>query len=221
MRSVFKALLGLLVGIVLIGFIASGCSSEDSDTPAVEAQPTAVLEITAEPEPTPVPTEIPTVEPTVQPTALPTPEPTPIPTPEPQVEACPTQPEYDYLNTVVTAMSAYTSVTDEISALFTQAGEDSSLFLDNDWKLAIAVQFAFLNITSDEIFSIIAPTDRTTRIQDFLDSMMLATHLAVQSYSEGIDNLDPDKMMEGTEYINAATQFSDSANEATLEMCGE
>lgn len=149
------------------------------------------------------------------PTAIPTPEPTLVPAPE-----CPTAAETEYAETVENAMKPFRETAGALGTLFTQSGENPTLYLDDNWKAKVAVHMAILKVLGAEIGGLVAPSERTKAAQDQLASMADSISLAVAAYAKGIENLDADAMQEGTTLILAAAQNMHSSAALLEGMCG-
>ncbi len=203
-----KFWLGVLVVIVLI----MGCGIT-----------LAVLTDTEDPDDTqPVVTATTALTATARPTSTPTPRPTPVPptvtlVPMPTVE-CPTAQEALYFAELADILDAMGSASLELGPLFVQASDNPLLFFDDDWIAAIAIQLALLQIGSDTVVGLDAP-DSVSSVHNIALLMAELVAIATDKYAEGIDNLDPDAILEANDYMNRATTHTANLGPAMEGFC--
>lgn len=121
----------------------------------------------------------------------------------------PTDQEEEYLNNLDDDMNTVIDVSGELADLFSEAGNDVMLFLDQEWVIDVAAQFVELQQVGIDAASL-DPSARQQGIHDvWLEINRLMT-LAVDDYIFGIDNLDPASIEQGTaRFLWAATLTED------------
>ena len=156
---------------------------------------------------------IPTAEP--DPVATPTPQPTAAPT----VAACPSETEQAYLDGLDATVAPLRGVTERLGNQFAKLGTKPTLILDAKWKEATIDELVALAEVSRQLMEMEAPTERSAPVQGFVASAGLAMGQAALSYAEAIDNIDADKIAEGTKFIQAAVAYINHAHDAVDELC--
>lgn len=197
------AVLGLFIAIGIIGAIAGG--NEPEPVPEAEKrliEPTAILD-TPEPDYTPIVA-------------------TPRPTRELQsaLADCPTEAEQAYFNEVAANTGMMGRATQDMTQLFSLAGETPALLLNNQWKLQVAAQFAVLQVGSDALYELKAPTERTKPLQESVAALALTTYLAIEAFTAGIDNVDGSKILEGNDLLARASEYAQSFVKQVETLCG-
>ena len=185
-----------LVLIIIIAALAGGGEDDDGgDVAEITGSPTAT-DAGATPEPT---VEIvgATPEPTVE-----------IPTEEPTLPAV-TAPECQYLNELGEQLI-------DVGEAFSNIGELSgrSDLLSDDWILEMAVQFIVIQLTEEAALAADPPAsldDINTQWLSIMDTSVQATELM----TEGIDDIDPDKIVAASVLID---DVGVQTQEATFDL---
>ena len=106
--------------------------------------------------------------------------------------------------------------------LFTQAGENPLLALtDEEWRIDMAFTLLTLDTSADAILGLNAPNS-VSHIDDLAQQMALLIKSSVEAYTAGIDEVDPDKISEGNDYLvyaTAALLQMNSAMEEITKLC--
>ena len=157
------------------------------------------------------------------PVATPKPDPTPTPTPQPTaapaVAACPSETEQAYFDELDATVAPLRGVTQRLGNQFAQLGTKPTLILDAKWKEATIDELVALAEISRQLMEMEAPTERSAPVQGFVASAGLAMGQAALSYAEAIDNIDADKIAEGTKFIQAAVAYINHTHDAVDELC--
>lgn len=167
----------LLIGLVLL----AGCASEVADpTPDMRQR-----------QPTPQPVEIQEQQARQIPVAA-----------KPK---CPNAAETAYFLAMNEKLRVIGAAGGQISNLFGQAESQPTLLVSDTWIAAVAVQFAVINVVSDELTALQGPSS-VNHIHEQLD--LISTHAknAIWQYTYGIDNLDSVAIEHGGQLMSFATQ---------------
>ena len=157
--------------------------------------------------------------PTAGPSPVATPKPTPQPTAAPAVAACPSETEQAYFDELDATVAPLRGVTQRLGNQFAQLGTKPTLILDAKWKEATIDELVALAEISRQLMEMEAPTERSAPVQGFVASAGLAMGQAALSYAEAIDNIDADKISEGTNFIQAAVAYINHTHDAVDELC--
>lgn len=98
-----------------------------------------------------------------------------------------------YLDAASKILGNYTTALDTVGEKFTEAGNRPALLFSDRWKLEVAAAFAMISFSSSVLRELSAPP----RLHDVHEKLIeIADHydLAVTYASEGIDELDLDKL---------------------------
>lgn len=127
----------------------------------------------------------------------------------------PTDQEEAYLDALNEQTETVGDVSSDLSTLFTDAGTDPTLFLDQRWIIDVAAQFATLQLLEDEAQAL-QPSERQQGIHDVWIEITRLLTLAVDDYTFGIDNLEPASLEQGTGRFVWATTLTEDL-EGALE----
>lgn len=104
------------------------------------------------------------------------------------------------------SMSAYTSdyadAMKELGILLQLPSTDSTLMLDDDWKLKVAAQIYILQTAGDGMGNIPNPPLKFQQTDYWLKQISTENKLLISNLTTGIDNLDTDSMNRTTANIN-------------------
>lgn len=150
------------------------------------------VDVTSSPERTRPPTDVPTN--------------TPVPT-EPQESE---QEESDYALTLLDIMERYAVHTTNMAMLFSEAGEDPLLILDAGWIEDFATEDANLRILNDEVRNL-NPPSRFEAVHNDLLKAANDIDTALDYLERGIDEIDPDALNTGADYLLRAGDHIDDA----------
>lgn len=101
------------------------------------------------------------------------------------------------------------TVSTELGELFTEAGDDPSLFRSEDWVVQVAARFVAIQ-QIDKDARALRPSDRQQHIQELWIGVNDLTTAAVGDFTAGVDNFDPDSLVTGGDrYTYAALLVND------------
>ena len=154
---------------------------------------------------------------------MPTAEPTDVPTVEAVAtvespRAC-TAEELLYFAKVNEIVLPLGEAISELGALSAQAGENPLLFFDDDWTLQVAFSLIYMDVGSEELLELEAPTGRTEGFHDIIVLMAEAVALTVDFYTVGVDELDEDKIEEATAQLGLVAVYATDAANIRESVC--
>ncbi len=222
----------LLLFAISVIFLCGACGiislflPDTGSEPATESE-TQVAEIvieetqqpTAEPtqpqptaEPSPLPTEPPPTEP---PTAIP---PTDIPQPTATAEIDEdAAAELLYRAEMAEILETYYTSMQGIGTQSTAVASDVSLLFNDEWKIRTAVYLAGLTMAGESLRELKPPARLEEVHADLLEA---ADHFdrVVTNYSQGIDEIDADKINQAAASLELGSQAMDNAAEKLVAL---
>ena len=165
-----------------------------TDTPV----PTNTLGPTATPRPTDTPAPTNTLAPTDTP--APTNTLAPTNTPEPTNTPRFTSAEETYRADVIEITTQYADAFVDFSELTTAAGEDSSLLLDSDWKIDMAVVLVTMKSLNEEVRAL-DPPGRFVDVHSHLLDAVEHYDRFITLFTTGVDTLDVNKINQAGEEL--------------------
>jgi len=117
-----------------------------------------------------------------------------------------------YIDGVTKALDSYSIGADIISERFREAGKNTSVIFTDKWKLSVGAGLASLQMSTKAIREL-DPPSYFSGIHNDLLAVADHTDNSIALLIEGIDQLDADKLIEGTAEINLAAEFITSAND--------
>ena len=142
------------------------------------------------------------------------------PTPVDSSPASPgrTSPEAGYADAVLRISTNYRDAFTTIGEQFTNAGNDTSLLLDDEWKVTVAAALAVLQISGNDLRALVPPAKFAGAHKEFLGAADHFDQVAILA-AEGIDNLDGAKLSQAVQEMNlgnaAIRRATDQALQAT------
>lgn len=115
-----------------------------------------------------------------------------------------TDQELAYFDALQGDLDQFADITEEIGALFTDAGQTPALMFTQDWQLELAGQLVMWQDIADNAKTL-RPSDRQQHIHDIWLDVTELTSLATDNIIAGVDNVDPNAMNQGTSRILYAT----------------
>ena len=156
---------------------------------------------------------------TIAPTDTPKPTKTPVPTNtlEPTDTSKLTLAEEAYAAKVAKIGSQYSDAFTAFSTLAAAVSEDASLLLDEDWKTKIAFVLVTMQSLNEDVRAL-DPPERFMDVHNYL--LEAAEHYDnfINLFSEGIDELDIDKITKATEEVLLGNEAIGQATEKVYEI---
>jgi hypothetical protein len=116
--------------------------------------------------------------------------------------------DQDYLSKAEEWSSDYSTAISSLSDLMSEAGTDTSLLFDDDWKSAVVVDLVLMNLTSDEILQYGTPPSKFASIHSDFRVIAREANSAVDNITSGIDNFDADAIDRGTANLKNITTYA-------------
>lgn len=139
---------------------------------------------------------------------------TEIPTNTPQPTLTSEQTPDTYETLISEKVPAYVEAYSDVSEYVQQAGNDTSLVLDNDWKTRLGFALGILNFRADEMAKL-EPSPKYATLQPIIIKLADETHLFTDAYARGVDNLDSVLIDQSGQYLN---RIGELAQEVTSEL---
>lgn len=197
-------LVGILLGIVLIRNNTPESPSEsEQDLSTLQTQVTeTVLEpqttATSIPTETPLPTDNLLLE-TSTPTSIPLATGTTATTTDP------------YVDDVNLGLQAYQSAYSNVNNYFQESTADASKLLDNNWKQQANMALNQLDAAATQLENIGDAPPEYEELDLNLMSMTSETHMLVQNYGNGINQLDPNAINNAANNLSNIASYLNSA----------
>lgn len=125
----------------------------------------------------------------------------------------PTDQEDAYIDALNDQVDTVSEASRELSVLFSDAGIDPTLFLDQRWIIDVAAQFVTVQQLEVEA-QLLQPSERQQGIHDVWIEITRLLTLAVDDFTFGIDNLEPASIEQGTERFVWATTLTEDLQDA-------
>ncbi len=126
-----------------------------------------------------------------------------------------TDQEQAYFDALVDDTDQFAEVADEVGQLFTEAGQDPTLILDEDWMIDLASQLVQWQVIGEDA-QVLDPSPRQQPIHALWLEINRLTTLAVDDIVQGIDFVDPAAFDSASARIVYATLLTDDLTNATL-----
>lgn len=180
-------ILAVLIVVIAVSGAVGGDDDEDSELAAAGASTPAVATATPPAPPTQPPTQAPT-EPATE---------VPSPTTElPEFTAA----ECLYMLTVQEQTGVFSEALTEVSELLSEPE-----FLSDEWIFGVAAQLAAIRVTYDDASALDPPTSLRQVHEAYIEGLSKLND-ATFLIAEGIDNLDPEPLLEATDLMLEGTQ---------------
>ena len=101
-------------------------------------------------------------------------------------------------------MTVAGEASDRISRLFSQASEQPTLFLSENWVAQIEIQLTRLDVAAQNLQDLQSPNSMP-HIHETVSHLVEAVQAAVQHHTYGLDNLDPSALEKGNELMAQAS----------------
>lgn len=124
-----------------------------------------------------------------------------------------TSQERTYLSDLSDGLTTLGEASTEIGELFTDASEDPSLLVDQEWIHSIAGEFVTIQRVDTEAQTL-NPSQRQDQLQELWLGITGLTSQATLDFTDGIDNLDPDAIALGSERYTYASLLVNDLSEA-------
>lgn len=131
----------------------------------------------------------------------------------------PTRQELDYFDALQDELDTTIGASEELSALFGEAGRDPTVIFDDTWKLEMVVQLVTLQML-EENAATMSPSPRQQHIHDLWLEITALTTRYVDDVIVGLDNIDPGRLEQGTNRIVYASLLVQDLTRA-IELFGE
>ena len=93
-----------------------------------------------------------------------------------------------------------------IAELSTKAGNDTSLFFSNDWKIDVGVQMAVISQNADKLRNLEIPPG-LERVGEKVNALASELDLVTLNFTRGIDKLDAKKLKAASDAMNRSTKL--------------
>ncbi len=121
--------------------------------------------------------------------------------------------EGDYLGFIVDVSTGLQESLSEFSTLNLDAGEDPTLMTQNQWKEDVGAEAGKIKAYCDQIIDRTDVPDEYADVQAAYSKGAKIYKEAMDLYTEGVDSLDADKIMEASELMtDGATEFANAAS---------
>jgi hypothetical protein len=116
--------------------------------------------------------------------------------------------DLDYLSKAEEWSSDYNTAIGSLSNLLSEAGDDTSLLFDDNWKAEVVVDLVLMKLTSDEILKYGTPPSKFASIHSDFQVIAREANSAADNIASGIDNFDADAIDRGTANLETITTYA-------------
>lgn len=131
-------------------------------------------------------------------------------------KAAPTQTvlasELAYAATAQQWMSGYGTYSQDLSTQFSKLDRDSTLVLDDNWKLSVAIDLAAIETTDTNILNYKSPPKKFAKVHSELKLAATDLDSGCNLYASSIDNISGDQMTQATAKFRQATTHLTNAD---------
>ena len=146
------------------------------------------------------------------------PDPTPAPEASPTSRFTPA--EQAYIDQVLEAIDPIPAAMQQIGQLSLDAGADTTLLLDDDWRMAMVVQLGLIKATATLVRDLQAPP-RLAPVQAELVAMASRLDEGATLYAQGLDDLDGAKIEQASAKFQAGTAAMQRARALVVELAAD
>ena len=132
---------------------------------------------------------------------------------------CPTAAERTYFLALAEESGTLGPAVTSLGEHFEWAGEDATLFLDEDWRFGVALSLAFIEGSAKDMLALNPPSFRTRGIQVQVAIAASDFLLAVDLLERGIDDLDADTFERGADHVISGGDALLQASAAVESIC--
>ena len=127
------------------------------------------------------------------------------------IPATPTEPalpaltagECAYANAFLSILEDVGDASGSIGELFAEAGADPLLIFDDDWKIEVVIALATIQVAHDRLAGL-QPPESLASVHAAAQASLTKLNDATVLIAGGIDDIDPDQIIEGGDLMTAA-----------------
>ena len=139
-------------------------------------------------------------------------------TPRP-IPLCQRDAEREYMATLRNNVALITEQSDELWESLTRMSKDPYLISSPSWKYEVGTNLGFMLYGASEILELDSPRSLQS-LSRAAERMAREVEAAVALHTSALDNLDADRMNDGTQRISKATTYMQEMTDVTRRLCG-